>query len=115
MPYQSKTYSLSDEVISWLGELKDTYGSVNKGLRAMRIIAVGDMPDVPLPSERPKIDPVIADTVIDNRPKNAYCKHCGSRFAGAKFATICPECKSSGHTNQPAECPRCGDGGTGGL
>lgn len=47
---------------------------------------------------------------IDNRPKNAYCKHCGNKFAGAKFATICPSCKSSGHTLAPAECPACNDG-----
>lgn len=48
--------------------------------------------------------------ITDNRPKNAYCKHCGSRFVGAKFATICPECKSSGHTLTPADCPVCGEG-----
>lgn len=44
--------------------------------------------------------------VEDNRPKNATCKHCGERFAGARFATICPGCKSGGHTLAPAECPR---------
>jgi len=48
--------------------------------------------------------------VEDSRPKNAYCKHCGSRFAGQRFATICSDCKASGHTLTPAECPVCGEG-----
>jgi Zn finger protein HypA/HybF involved in hydrogenase expression len=56
-----------------------------------------------------------AFAALDNRPKNAFCKHCGRRFAGPKFATICPECKGSGHTNTPAECPPCQDRGTGAL
>lgn len=47
--------------------------------------------------------------VIDNRPKNAFCKHCGNRFAGVKFATICGDCKSSGHTLTPNECPVCNE------
>jgi Zn finger protein HypA/HybF involved in hydrogenase expression len=53
---------------------------------------------------------VLEDAPLDNRPKNAYCKHCGARFAGQRFATICPSCKRSGHTNQPANCPRCTEG-----
>ncbi len=40
-------------------------------------------------------------------PKNAFCKHCGNRFVGSKYATICSECKSTGHTLIPAECPIC--------
>lgn len=47
------------------------------------------------------------EPLADNRPKNAFCKHCGNKFAGSRFATICSGCKSQGHTNQPAECPRC--------
>jgi len=100
MAYQSKTYSLSDEVIAWLGTLKDDYGSVNKGLLAMM---AGQNTDVA------KTDAIGEGEYVDNRPKNAYCKHCGKRFAGAKFATICPECKSSGHTLTPAECPVCNE------
>lgn len=49
-------------------------------------------------------------SLFDRRPKNAFCKHCGSRFAGVKYATICPECKSSGHTLTPSECPVCNEG-----
>ena len=47
------------------------------------------------------------EPISDNRPKNAFCKHCGERFAGSRFATICSSCKSQGHTNEPAECPKC--------
>lgn len=50
------------------------------------------------------------DVPADNRPKNARCKHCGEMFAGARFATICPGCKSIGHTLMPADCPVCGEG-----
>jgi hypothetical protein len=48
-------------------------------------------------------------------PKNASCKHCGERFVGPKFAMICPDCKSGGHTNDPRECPVCLERGTGAL
>lgn len=40
--------------------------------------------------------------------KNAFCKHCGSKFAGNKFAQVCPECEEAGHKRvPPAECPEC--------
>jgi hypothetical protein len=51
-----------------------------------------------------------ASVTVDNRQKNCFCKHCGSRFAGPRFATVCGDCKSSGHTLSPAECPRCTEG-----
>lgn len=64
----------------------------------------------------PDVVPSLSTTPsVDARPKNAFCKHCGERFAGQRFATICPNCKSSGHTLTPAECPACGERGTGGL
>lgn len=118
MAYHSKTYSLSDEVVAWLGTLKDDYGSVNKGLlamialcgnaathvaggvlggRARQIVGEFDPPPAILPP-------------VDNRPKNCFCKHCGERFAGAKYASICQGCKSGGHTLTPNECPLCGEG-----
>jgi hypothetical protein len=41
-------------------------------------------------------------------PKNAYCKHCGSCFAGSKYAQVCVECEDAGHKRvPPAECPEC--------
>lgn len=53
---------------------------------------------------------VAAEATADLRPRNATCKHCGTMFAGARFATICPGCKSIGHTLTAAECPVCGEG-----
>lgn len=110
MAYQSKTYSLSDEVIAWLGTLKDGYGSVNKGLLAL--MATQDSNgrhDTPAMQEQTR-EILEQIPIVDNRPKNAFCKHCGARFAGQRFATICPGCKSSGHTLTPAECPVCNEG-----
>ncbi len=45
------------------------------------------------------------------------CAHCGgARRGSTKFATICFGCKSSGHTNEPRDCPKCTiDYGTGAL
>ena len=51
----------------------------------------------------------LSNSPFDNRPKNATCRHCGERFAGQRFATICQSCKSSGHTLTPAECPVCNE------
>lgn len=51
-----------------------------------------------------------AHPLTDNRPKNCFCKHCSNRFAGPRFASICSNCKSGGHTNQPSECPLCNEG-----
>jgi hypothetical protein len=61
-------------------------------------------PDKPVRDFSPDPEP------IDNRPKNCFCKHCGGRFAGLRYASICPTCKASGHTLTPNECPRCGEG-----
>lgn len=38
MGYQSKTYSLSDEVVAWLENLRADYGSINKGLLAIMAV-----------------------------------------------------------------------------
>jgi predicted Zn-ribbon and HTH transcriptional regulator len=72
-------------------DIEDVMRNVIQEFRAAR-----NLPDSPgIPVETPSL------------PKNAFCKHCGHRFAGVKFATICPDCKSSGHTLAPAECPAC--------
>lgn len=47
--------------------------------------------------------------VVDKRPKNCRCRHCGKAFAGPRFTQICSECKSVGHTLSPAECPVCNE------
>lgn len=44
------------------------------------------------------------------------CLHCGHQGRGStKFATICFDCKSCGHTGDTRECPKCRDQGTGAL
>lgn len=48
--------------------------------------------------------------VVDKRPKNCRCRHCGKGFAGPRFSQICGECKSMGHTLSPNECPACNEG-----
>lgn len=60
----------------------------------------------PLKGERaPSVTPVLPVSA-----KTQGCKHCGAMFAGPKSATICADCKASGHTLTPAECPRCTEG-----
>lgn len=45
---------------------------------------------------------------VEERGFTIQCRHCGERAQGAtKFATVCFECKGSGHSNAPAECPVC--------
>lgn len=40
--------------------------------------------------------------------KNADCRHCGKKFAGNRFAQVCPECEELGHKRVPTvECPEC--------
>lgn len=44
-------------------------------------------------------------------PHLVNCLHCGERkFGVTKFATVCSECKSVGHTSPPEECPPCTEG-----
>lgn len=90
-----------DRAVILLGANHD----VAKGLAGVNVPAAQQFNDLVNATEQDE-----PERVVDTRPKNAYCKHCGNRFAGAKFATICPECKSNGHTMTPAECPACNDG-----
>ena len=123
MDYLSKSYRLDTEVVEWLDGLKSDYGSVNKGLRAAMATCELSKGVIPLPVIDGLVnhgwgnqDPAIPlagqlhkrfSEQLDNRPKNCFCKHCGQRFAGPKYSNICGDCKSSGHTLMPAECPRC--------
>ena len=54
--------------------------------------------DVVPPSEIPGISVGI---------KNATCQHCGEKFAGARYAVICPGCKDGGHFGDVRECRGC--------
>lgn len=106
MEYKSKGYVFDIEVTAWLEGLKAQHGSYNKGLRQVAFPGrtmqdagriVQDTPSYVVP---PSLND--DERIVDKRPKNCFCKHCGNRFAGPKFATICPECKS--------ECPQCTSG-----
>ena len=73
-----------------------------------------------VPETRPSgFDPASIPGVLQGAaglPKNAFCKHCGNRFAGSKWATLCPDCQANGHRNVlPADCGECRTSGTGGL
>lgn len=43
-------------------------------------------------------------------PPNCTCLHCGERFVGAKYATICPSCRGRSHQNLPVNCEACHEG-----
>lgn len=120
MGLRSKTYSLDERVHAALDELKAQWGSYNKALLEMLV------PNNDAPEEEPvggdgngrreaAANAMAEAEAEDSRPKNAQCRHCGERFAGPRSASICPECKSTGHTLAPAECPACAERGTGAL
>lgn len=63
------------------------------------------------PGSDPANIPGVQRGVAVDAPKNASCIHCGSRFAGTKFATLCRECQAGGHLGDPRNCGGC----TGGM
>lgn len=40
-------------------------------------------------------------------PKNATCLHCGGKFAGPKWSTLCTACTGNGHRGDVRTCPEC--------
>lgn len=123
-----QTYRVSEEVDAELRRRAKNAGGIDNALRSVLSLSTKVDVSVDVNVDRPRgtvtrLDPVpdfvrnglmleesIGVEPVDRRPKNAFCKHCGSRFAGVKYATICPGCKSSGHTLTPGECPVCGEG-----
>ena len=119
MGYQSKTYSLSDEVVGWLEELRSDYGSINKGLLAIMAVnenvergvsrATLDRIDATAKREPlPVADPRTIPGVSVGAPLNAYCIHCQTKFAGAKGASTCIPCGRDGHVTA-GNCRRCAE------
>lgn len=99
MPYQSKTYSLSDEAIKRLEALKDGYGSVNKALLAL--LPGGDS----VGAVRPVEPAVSYEAASDMKP----CRHCGQADKLAKMAQAtrpCSDCYRDRHVNS-GDCRRC--------
>jgi hypothetical protein len=49
-------------------------------------------------------------------PFNPRCVHHGDTFpAWNRNASLCPDCKREGHSNDPRDCPQCTERGTGAL
>ena len=124
MGYQSKTYSLSDEVVDAIESAKAGGTSPNKFLRQLMGLEDGSTSSVmystgnisgpsvnssTLTSTNPAEIPGIQVGAGD-LPKNAKCLHCPKKFAGAKGASICPECRDDGHMGDPRNCEKCGEG-----
>ena len=107
MDYISKTYRFDSEVVEALERAKLGGTSPNQFLRQL-------MGLTSKPAENPHLAAVAAqiarsEAAEDHRPKNCQCKHCGATFAGVRYASICPTCKSVGHTLAPSDCPVCNE------
>lgn len=71
----------------------------------------GEIPASPIPS-LDDLRQIAAGKVAPIREadlaKNARCRHCGNKFAGSKYATLCADCRDNGHQEtQPADCRGC--------
>ena len=130
MGYQSKTYSLSDEVVDAIESAKSGGVSPNRFLRELMgldshkdgggisaaVSVARHIAD--LETGRASID-AVAPVPAENAapaPFNPKCLHCGDNFgAWNRGATVCPDCKRGGHGGNVKDCPRCGEYGTGAL
>jgi hypothetical protein len=132
--FQSKTYSLSDEAVTWIEELRADYGSVNKGLLA--IMAVNEnvergvsratrdrqgresistpvgtgfdptsIPGVSVGLSAPKVEGQFPCRCV-----HSGCK--GSKFMGvSRFQNLCDSCREAGHLGDARNCERCYEDG----
>ena len=120
MGYQSKTYSLSDEVVDAIERAKAGGTSPNKFLRSL--IGLDDevagngasnegAKSAMAPVSTLKVEGIPGIQVgAADLPKNATCGHCGRRFAGTKGASLCPGCSQDGHRGDVRNCRRCEEG-----
>ena len=127
MEYHSKSYRLDQQVIEAIERAKEGGTSPNRFLRQLmgldgngeapkRLISHGPPVDL-IPPRGGVVGTVSVDheeksatvNVVDKRPKNCRCRHCGKGFAGPRFSQVCAECKSTGHTLSPNECPVCNE------
>lgn len=67
-------------------------------------------PSESLPPARVKPESIPGVQVGAGERKNATCRHCGQRFTGAKYATICRACEDGGHLGEPRDCGVCTEG-----
>lgn len=145
MGFQSKTYSLSDEVVAWLEELRSDYGSINKGLLAVMALSgdgsgSGEVLAKPGFVREPKpFNVTLSDKESSSDPREipgvsvgmpprkevaggfpCRCVHSGcrgSKFTGtSRFQNLCEPCRDSGHSGEPRNCSQCAnDSATGAL
>jgi len=132
MGYQSKTYSLSDEVVRRIEIFAEYYGSPNKALSAILPKSLGGVEGVvPAPSRfnQPQLNVIeLPEGVTVGMPPKSgaafscQCIHNDVHYQGRKFmserrgATICPDCVEGGHRGEPRDCKECAMGeGTGAL
>lgn len=127
MGYQSKTYSLSDEVVRRIDLLSAHFGSPNKAFLQVLPDSLDSVESersvstpLPTPKELEPLDPREIPGVSVGPPKREVaggfpcrCIHSGcrgSKFTGtARFQNICPECSESGHKGEPRNCQSCAD------
>jgi hypothetical protein len=93
MEYLSKSYRLDEQVIEAIETAKSGGTSPNRFLRQLLGLDGGSIPEHRLAAESGLPAHVLEagkfqTPTIDTRPKNAFCKHCGSRFAVQRFDTI---------------------------
>jgi len=112
--YQSKTYSLSDEVVLWLEGLRADYGSINKGLLAVMAVNGSADKNESIQHSDPRTIPGISVGLPEQKPEaggfKCRCVHanCGKKFmAPTRYATLCDDCKEKGHLGVPKDCGEC--------
>lgn len=94
------------ELVRGLPDATDIEGVIRNVIQEFRAARTASVPVTTLPAASGAFEETVP---VDNRAKNCRCRHCGQPFAGPRFSTLCSECKSTGHTLTPAECPRCNE------
>lgn len=112
MGYQSKTYSLSDEVVAVIEGARAAGLTPNQFLR--RTFGIEEGAAVPEVSSDPRQVPGVSVGLPEKTESVGFhcrCIHsgCGGRkFTGAtRYATLCDECREQGHLGNPKDCPEC--------
>lgn len=113
MGYQSKTYSLSDEVIDAIESAKAGGTSPNKFLRELMGLDGESEPRVssPVVANSAQIAGVERGVVAQGAvefPFHPKCDHCGENFgAYNRSLRTCSGCKAANHSGDPRNCDEC--------
>lgn len=115
MGYQSKTYSLSDDVVAAIERAKVGGTSPNKFLRQLMGLDGNGAEEVPVPVVA-RVDPASIPGVSRGVPVQAppvstvrvMCQHCGAKFdAESRRETTCESCSEKGHKGSRYDCEQC--------